>query len=58
VTKSVAAVLRAVAGGEITADAGRDLVSILDVQRNSLELLEIERRVEQLERAKGDRPNV
>jgi hypothetical protein len=54
VTKAMAAVLRAVAGGKVGADVGRDLVSILDVQRKSLELLEIERRLEQLEKAKAN----
>ncbi len=57
VTKACAAVLRAVTGGKVAANIGRDLVSILDVQRKSLELLEIERRLETLERTKGEGPN-
>ena len=37
VSKAVAAVLHAVTSGAISAEIGRDLVAILDVQRKSLE---------------------
>jgi hypothetical protein len=53
VTKACAAVLRAVAGGRLASTMGRDLVSILDVQRRSLELYEIERRLEELEKGRS-----
>ena len=56
VTKSMAAVLRAVAGGKLVSGVGRDIVSILDAQRRSLELLEIERRIETLESGRAEGP--
>jgi hypothetical protein len=57
VTRAVAEVLRAVASGEVSADAGRDLVAILDVQRKSLEAADFDRRLRQLENAKADKPD-
>ena len=53
-TTAGAAVLRAVASGQINSDVGRDLISMIDVQRKNLELLEIDRRLEMLERAKAE----
>jgi hypothetical protein len=54
VTDAVAAILKAVSQGQMTVSTGRDLVAMIDVQRKSLELVEIEKRIEALERARGD----
>ena len=58
VCKASAAVLDAVARGKVSPGAGRDLVAMLDVQRKSLELVEIERRLAELERAKAEQTNI
>ena len=54
VTVAVAAILKQVSQGKMSVTTGRDLVSMIDVQRKSIELVEIERRIEALERAGGD----
>jgi hypothetical protein len=53
VTESVAAILKRVSEGKMSVSTGRDLVSIIDVQRKSIELVEIEKRIEALERGRG-----
>ena len=54
VTEAVAAILKQVSEGKMSVSTGRDLVSMIDVQRKSIELVEIEKRIEALERARGD----
>jgi hypothetical protein len=53
VTKAAATVLRVVSEGKITVSVGRDLVSIIDAQRRSMELIDIDRRLTALETARG-----
>jgi hypothetical protein len=54
VTEAVAAILKQVSQGKMSVTTGRDLVSIIDVQRKSIELVEIEKRIEALERVRGN----
>jgi hypothetical protein len=54
VTAAMAAVLKAVSQGQMPVNTGRDLVAMIDVQRKSIELLEIEKRIEALEKARRD----
>ena len=54
VTDAVAAILKQVSQGKMSVTTGRDLVSMIDVQRKSLELVEIEKRIEALERGRGE----
>ena len=53
VTEAVSAILKAVSQGVLSVTTGRDLVSMLDAQRKSIEMVEIEKRIEALER-RGD----
>jgi hypothetical protein len=55
ITKAIAAIVRAVAGGEITPNEASDLCGILEAQRRAIELSDIEGRIAQLEAAKGVR---
>jgi hypothetical protein len=54
VTDSVAAILKQVSQGKMSVTTGRDLVAMIDVQRKSIELVEIEKRIEALERGRGE----
>ena len=54
VTAAVAAILKQVSQGKMSITTGRDLVSMIDVQRKSIELVEIEKRIEALERGQGE----
>ena len=38
----------------MSVSTGRDLVAMIDVQRKSIELVEIEKRIEALEQSRGD----
>ena len=55
VTKAVAAVVQAAARGEITTGEAGDLCGVLDTQRRTIELSEIEARLAKLEAAQGQR---
>jgi hypothetical protein len=46
VTDAVAAILKAVSKSQLSVTTGRDLVAMIDVQRKSIELVEIERRAD------------
>jgi hypothetical protein len=54
VTDAVAAILKQVSLGKMSITTGRDLVAMIDVQRKSIELVEIEKRIEALERGRGE----
>jgi hypothetical protein len=54
VTEAVAAILKQVSKGKMSVTTGRDLVAMIDVQRKSIELVEIEKRIEVLEQSRGD----
>ena len=54
VTAAVAAILKQVSQGKMSITTGRDLVAMIDVQRKSIELVEIEKRIEALERGRGE----
>jgi hypothetical protein len=58
VSKAAATVLRAVTAGKVPANIGRDLMAILDFQRKGVELLDIEQRLEVLEKAKEGNTDV
>ena len=49
VTKAVAVVIRAVATGQVTPGEAGDLCSVLEAQRRTIELSEIEARLAKLE---------
>jgi hypothetical protein len=51
---TVAAILKQVSQGKMSVSTGRDLVAMIDVQRKSIELVEIEKRIEALEQSRGD----
>jgi hypothetical protein len=53
-TDAVATILKAVSKGQLSVTTGRDLVAMIDVQRKSIELVEIEKRSEALERGRGE----
>jgi hypothetical protein len=52
-TKIHADILRSVASGEMSLDEGRDVSTLLDVHRRTIETAELEERISKLERAQS-----
>jgi hypothetical protein len=51
---ALSSIMRAVADGELTTDEASALANVLEIHRKALELHNIEKRVERLERARGN----
>jgi hypothetical protein len=54
ISRTAAAILKAVAGGEITAGEAVQLASVLEVRRKAIETQQLESRVADVERAVKD----